>query len=122
MKVLYPAKKEAAREITDNSPKETQEMDASEKNAELPKPEGNAASSTSTPVADKTCTHHAQQSSSNTKENPDVGKKKHKKIIIAASYYPCVLFLFPPQSWLFPFGYFFRPLCQFAYQANERCI
>lgn len=28
MKVLYPAKKEAAREITDNSPKETQEMDA----------------------------------------------------------------------------------------------
>lgn len=88
MKVLYPAKKEAAREITDNSPKETQEMDASEKNAELPKPdvkpEGNAASSASTPVADKTCTHHAQQSSSNTKENPDVGKKKHKKIIIAA--------------------------------------
>ena len=89
MKVLYPAKKEAAREITDNSLKETQEMDASEKNAELPKPdvkpEENATSSTSTPVADKTCTHHAQQSSSNTKENPDVGKKKHKKIIIAAA-------------------------------------
>ena len=39
MKVLYPAKKEAAREITDNSLKETQEMDASEKNAELPKPD-----------------------------------------------------------------------------------
>lgn len=89
MKVLYPAKKEETQEITDNSPKETQEMDASEKNAELPKPdvkpEENATSSTSTPVADKTCTHHAQQSSSNTKENPDVGKKKHKKIIIAAA-------------------------------------
>ena len=46
MKVLYPAKKEAAREITDNSPKETQEMDASEKNAERPKqPESANASS-----------------------------------------------------------------------------
>ena len=37
MKVLYPAKKEAAREITDNSPKETQEMDASEKMPNMPK-------------------------------------------------------------------------------------
>lgn len=46
MKVLYPAKKEKTQEITDNSPKETHEMDASEKNAERPKqPESANASS-----------------------------------------------------------------------------
>lgn len=64
MKVLYPAKKEAAREITDNSPKETQEMDASEKNAEHPKqPESANASSAintydqvSVPAPDSTVT------------------------------------------------------------------
>lgn len=57
MKVLYPAKKEAAREITDNSPKETQEMDASEKNAELPKqPESaiNTYDQVSVPAPDST--------------------------------------------------------------------
>lgn len=64
MKVLYPAKKEVALEITDNSPKETQEMDASEKNAERPKqPESANASSAintydqvSVPAPDSTVT------------------------------------------------------------------
>ena len=50
MKVLYPVKKEVVREIADNSSKETHKMDASEKNAELPKhPESANASSAVNP-------------------------------------------------------------------------
>ena len=64
MKVLYPVKKEETQEITDNSPKETHEIDASEKNAEHPKqPESANASSAintydqvSVPAPDSTVT------------------------------------------------------------------
>lgn len=81
MKVLYPAKKEAAREITDNSPKETQEMDASEKNAERPKqPESANASSAintydqvSVPVPDSTVSE---------KEPPKKKSRKRRYIAI----------------------------------------
>lgn len=79
MKVLYPAKKEAAREITDNSPKETHEMDASEKNAELPKQSESANAHTHTydqvsaPVPDSTVSE---------KEPPKKKSRKRRYIAI----------------------------------------
>ena len=85
MKVLYPAKKEAAREITDNSPKETQEMDASEKNAELPK----QSESSNAPSSINTHTHTFDQVSApvpdstvNEKEPPKKKSRKRRYIAI----------------------------------------
>ena len=79
MKVLYPAKKEAAREITDNSPKETQEMDASEKNAELPK----QSESANAPSSINTHTHTFDQVSApvpdSTVSEKEPPKKKSRK-------------------------------------------
>ncbi len=87
MKVLYPAKKEAARETPDkdNFNEALEHLNINSTLKTDVKPEENAASGASAPIASQTCTHHVPQSSSNTKENPDVGKKKHKKIIIAAA-------------------------------------
>lgn len=79
MKVLYPAKKEAAREITDNSPKETQEMDASEKNAELSK----QSESANAPSSINTHTHTYDQVSApvpdSTVSEKEPPKKKSRK-------------------------------------------
>lgn len=79
MKVLYPAKKEVAREITDNSPKETQEMDASEKNAELPK----QSESANAPSSSNTHTHTFDQVSApvpdSTVSEKEPPKKKSRK-------------------------------------------
>lgn len=87
MKVLYPAKKKAARETPDkdNFNEALEHLNINSTLKTDVKPEENAASGASAPIASQTCTHHVPQSSSNTKENPDVGKKKHKKIIIAAA-------------------------------------
>lgn len=80
MKVLYPAKKEAAREITDNSPKETHEMDASEKNAELPK-QSESANAPSSSI--NTHTHTYDQVSApvpdSTVSEKEPPKKKSRK-------------------------------------------
>ena len=79
MKVLYPAKREAAREIADNSPKETQEMDASEKNAELPK----QSESANAPSSINTHTHTFDQVSApvpdSTVSEKEPPKKKSRK-------------------------------------------
>ena len=83
MKVLYPVKKEAAREITDNAPKETQEMDASEKNAELP----NQSESANTPSSINTHTHTYDQVSApvpdSTVSEKEPKKKSRKRRYIA---------------------------------------
>lgn len=79
MKVLYPAKKEVALEITDNSPKETQEMDASEKNAERPK----QSESANAPSSINTHTHTFDQVSApvpdSTVSEKEPPKKKSRK-------------------------------------------
>lgn len=79
MKVLYPAKKEAAREITDNSPKGTHEMDASEKNAERPK----QSESANAPSSINTHTHTFDQVSApvpdSTVSEKEPPKKKSRK-------------------------------------------
>ena len=79
MKVLYPAKKEETQEITDNSPKETQEMDASEKNAELPK----QSESANAPSSINTHTHTFDQVSApvpdSTVSEKEPPKKKSRK-------------------------------------------
>lgn len=86
MKVLYPAKKEAAREITDNSPKETHEMDASEKNAELPK-QSESANAPSSSINTHTHTYDqvsapVPDSTVSEKEPPKKKSRKHRYIAI----------------------------------------
>lgn len=112
MKVLYPAKKEVALEITDNSPKETQEMDASEKNAERPKqPESANASSAintydqvSAPVPDSTVSE---------KEPPKKKSRKRRYIaigLIAALCFDLVFggpLFYPIRGYRYP--WFIRP-------------
>lgn len=116
MKVLYPAKKEAAREITDNSPKETHEMDASEKNAERPKhpesvnassvinPHNNTYDQVSTPVPDSTVSE---------KEPPKKKSRKRRYIaigLIAALCFDLVFggpFFYHIRGYRYP--WFIRP-------------
>lgn len=81
MKVLYPAKKEAAREITDNSPKETQEMDASEKNAERPKQPESANASSAINTYDQVSVP-APDSTVREKEPPKKKSRKRRYIAI----------------------------------------
>lgn len=116
MKVLYPAKKEAAREIKDNSPKETHEMDASEKNAERPKhpesvnassvinPHNNTYDQVSTPVPDSTVSE---------KEPPKKKSRKRRYIaigLIAALCFDLVFggpFFYHIRGYRYP--WFIRP-------------
>ena len=81
MKVLYPAKKEVALEITDNSPKETQEMDASEKNAERPKQPESANASSAINTYDQVSVP-APDSTVREKEPPKKKSRKRRYIAI----------------------------------------
>ena len=116
MKVLYPAKKEAAREITDNSPKETQEMDASEKNAELSK----QSESANAPSSINTHTHTYDQVSApvpdstvSEKEPPKKKSRKRRYItigLIAALCFDLVFggpLFYPIRGYRYP--WFIRP-------------
>lgn len=116
MKVLYPAKKEAAREITDNSPKETQEMDASEKNAELPK----QSESANAPSSINTHTHTYDQVSapvpdSTVSEKEPPKKKSRKRRYIAIGLIAALCFdlvfggplFYPIRGYRYP--WFIRP-------------
>ena len=116
MKVLYPAKKEAAREITDNSPKETQEMDASEKNAELSK----QSESANAPSSINTHTHTYDQVSapvpdSTVSEKEPPKKKSRKRRYIAIGLIAALCFdlvfggplFYPIRGYRYP--WFIRP-------------
>ena len=116
MKVLYPAKKEAAREITDNSPKETHEMDASEKNAELPK----QSESANAPSSINTHTHTYDQVSapvpdSTVSEKEPPKKKSRKRRYIAIGLIAALCFdlvfggplFYPIRGYRYP--WFIRP-------------
>lgn len=116
MKVLYPAKKEAAREITDNSPKETQEMDASEKNAERPK----QSESANAPSSINTHTHTYDQVSapvpdSTVSEKEPPKKKSRKRRYIAIGLIAALCFdlvfggplFYPIRGYRYP--WFIRP-------------
>lgn len=116
MKVLYPAKKEAAREITDNSPKETQEMDASEKNAELSK----QSESANAPSSINTHTHTYDQVSapvpdSTVSEKEPPKKKSQKRRYIAIGLIAALCFdlvfggplFYPIRGYRYP--WFIRP-------------
>lgn len=116
MKVLYPAKKEAAREITDNSPKETQEMDASEKNAELSK----QSESANAPSSINTHTHTYDQVSapvpdSTVSEKEPPKKKSRKRRYIAIGLIATLCFdlvfggplFYPIRGYRYP--WFIRP-------------
>ena len=81
MKVLYPVKKEVALEITDNSPKETQEMDASEKNAERPKQPESANASSAINTYDQVSVP-APDSTVREKEPPKKKSRKRRYIAI----------------------------------------
>ncbi len=84
MKVLYPVKKEVTLEITDNSPKETHEMDASVKNAELPKQPKSTNASPAINTHDNTYNQVsalAPDSAVSEKESPK--KKSWKRRLIA---------------------------------------
>ena len=117
MKVLYPAKKEAAREITDNSPKETHEMDASEKNAELPK-QSESANAPSSSI--NTHTHTYDQVSapvpdSTVSEKEPPKKKSWKRRYIAIGLIAALCFdlvfggplFYPIRGYRYP--WFIRP-------------
>ena len=114
MKVLYPAKKEAAREITDNSPKETQEMDASEKNAELSKQSesANAPSSINTHTYDQVSAP-VPDSTVSEKEPPKKKSRKRRYIaigLIAALCFDLVFggpLFYPIRGYRYP--WFIRP-------------
>ena len=116
MKVLYPAKKKAAREITDNSPKETQEMDASEKNAELSK----QSESANAPSSINTHTHTYDQVSapvpdSTVSEKEPPKKKSRKRRYIAIGLIAALCFdlvfggplFYPIRGYRYP--WFIRP-------------
>ena len=116
MEVLYPAKKEAAREITDNSPKETQEMDASEKNAELSK----QSESANAPSSINTHTHTYDQVSapvpdSTVSEKEPPKKKSRKRRYIAIGLIAALCFdlvfggplFYPIRGYRYP--WFIRP-------------
>lgn len=116
MKVLYPAKKEAAREITDNSPKGTQEMDASEKNAELSK----QSESANAPSSINTHTHTYDQVSapvpdSTVSEKEPPKKKSRKRRYIAIGLIAALCFdlvfggplFYPIRGYRYP--WFIRP-------------
>ena len=116
MKVLYPAKKEAAREITDNSLKETQEMDASEKNAELSK----QSESANAPSSINTHTHTYDQVSapvpdSTVSEKEPPKKKSRKRRYIAIGLIAALCFdlvfggplFYPIRGYRYP--WFIRP-------------
>lgn len=116
MKVLYPTKKEAAREITDNSPKETQEMDASEKNAELSK----QSESANAPSSINTHTHTYDQVSapvpdSTVSEKEPPKKKSRKRRYIAIGLIAALCFdlvfggplFYPIRGYRYP--WFIRP-------------
>ena len=81
MKVLYPAKKEKTQEITDNSPKETHEMDASEKNAERPKQPESANASSAINTYDQVSVP-APDSTVREKEPPKKKSRKRRYIAI----------------------------------------
>lgn len=81
MKVLYPAKKEKTQEITDNSPKETHEMDASEKNAERPKQPESANASSAINTYDQVSVP-APDSTVSEKEPPKKKSRKRRYIAI----------------------------------------
>lgn len=81
MKVLYPAKKEKTQEITDNSPKETHEMDASEKNAERPKQPESANASSAINTYDQVSAP-APDSTVREKEPPKKKSRKRRYIAI----------------------------------------
>lgn len=81
MKVLYPAKKEKTQEITDNSPKETHEMDASEKNAERPKQSESANASSAINTYDQVSVP-APDSTVREKEPPKKKSRKRRYIAI----------------------------------------
>ena len=116
MKALYPAKKETAREITDNSPKETQEMDASEKNAELSK----QSESANAPSSINTHTHTYDQVSapvpdSTVSEKEPPKKKSRKRRYIAIGLIAALCFdlvfggplFYPIRGYRYP--WFIRP-------------
>ena len=116
MKVLYPAKKEVALEITDNSPKETQEMDASEKNAELSK----QSESANAPSSINTHTHTYDQVSapvpdSTVSEKEPPKKKSRKRRYIAIGLIAALCFdlvfggplFYPIRGYRYP--WFIRP-------------
>lgn len=117
MKVLYPAKKEAAREITDNSPKETHEMDASEKNAELPK-QSESANAPSSSINTHTHTYDqvsapVPDSTVSEKEPPKKKSRKRRYIaigLIAALCFDLVFggpLFYPIRGYRYP--WFIRP-------------
>ena len=81
MKVLYPAKKEKTQEITDNSPKETHEMDSSEKNAERPKQPESANASSAINTYDQVSAP-APDSTVREKEPPKKKSRKRRYIAI----------------------------------------
>lgn len=112
MKVLYPAKKEVALEITDNSPKETQEMDASEKNAERPKQPESANASSAINTYDQVSVP-APDSTVREKEPPKKKSRKRRYIaigLIAALCFDLVFggpFFFHIRGYRYP--WFIRP-------------